>query len=139
MVMLVLPSWLIEVIWVMPAMRPNMRSSGVATAEAMVSGLAPGKLADTVMVGYSTSGACARREGQGKASAPNSNKADAEQRGGHRPLDEGSRNVHGPVPLTSNLALAIECLRIVDAHCLHPVLPLIFTTSDSGPLNSGCC
>ena len=32
----------------MPAMRPNMRSSGVATAEAMVSGLAPGRLAVTL-------------------------------------------------------------------------------------------
>ena len=29
----------------------NCRSSGVATAEAMVSGLAPGRLAETVMVG----------------------------------------------------------------------------------------
>ena len=45
--MFVEPSWLIEVIWLMPAMRPNMRSSGVATAEAMVSGLAPGRLAVT--------------------------------------------------------------------------------------------
>ena len=40
--MLVVPSWLVEVIWLMPAIRPNWRSSGVATAEAMVSGLAPG-------------------------------------------------------------------------------------------------
>ena len=45
------PSWLMEVIWVMPATRPNMRSSGVATAEAMVSGLAPGNWADTKMTG----------------------------------------------------------------------------------------
>ena len=29
----------------------NCRSSGVATADAMVSGFAPGRLADTVMVG----------------------------------------------------------------------------------------
>src|SRR5271166_5594410 len=34
------PSWLDEVIWLMPAMRPNCRSSGVATEEAIVSGLA---------------------------------------------------------------------------------------------------
>src|SRR5262245_31461127 len=40
----------------MPAMRPKRRSSGVATAEAIVSGLAPGKLAETEMVGYSTRG-----------------------------------------------------------------------------------
>ena len=37
-------------------MRPNWRSSGVATAEAMVSGLAPGRPADTSMVGKSTWG-----------------------------------------------------------------------------------
>ena len=49
--MVVLPSWLVEVICVMPAMRPNMRSSGVATEEAMVSGLAPGRLAPTKIVG----------------------------------------------------------------------------------------
>jgi hypothetical protein len=41
-VMLVEPSELTEVIWVMPGMSENWRSSGVATLEAMVSGLAPG-------------------------------------------------------------------------------------------------
>src|ERR1700716_4266827 len=45
-----------EVIWVTPAMRPNWRSRGVATAEAMVSGLAPGSPAPTEMVGKSTCG-----------------------------------------------------------------------------------
>ena len=40
----------------MPAMRPNCRSSGVATDEAMVSGLAPGRLAFTWIVGKSTCG-----------------------------------------------------------------------------------
>jgi len=34
----------------------NCRSKGVATDEAMVSGLAPGRLADTWMVGKSTLG-----------------------------------------------------------------------------------
>jgi hypothetical protein len=34
----------------------NCRSSGVATADAMVSGLAPGRLAATWMVGKSTLG-----------------------------------------------------------------------------------
>ena len=38
----VAPSTLVELISAMPAMRPNWRSSGVATEEAMVSGLAPG-------------------------------------------------------------------------------------------------
>src|SRR5664279_3242330 len=45
-----------ELISVMPAMRPNWRSRGVATEEAMVSGLAPGRPADTWMVGNSTWG-----------------------------------------------------------------------------------
>ena len=52
----VLPRVELEVICVTPAMRPNCRSSGVATAEAMVSGLAPGKEAPTPMVGRSTCG-----------------------------------------------------------------------------------
>ena len=39
-----------------PAMRPNWRSSGVATAEAIVSGLAPGRLAGPEIVGNSTCG-----------------------------------------------------------------------------------
>ncbi len=50
------PSELDEVISVTEAMRPNWRSSGVATEEAMVSGLAPGRLAFTEMVGKSTCG-----------------------------------------------------------------------------------
>src|SRR5664279_50912 len=50
------PSELVEVISVTPAMRPNWRSSGVATDEAMVSGEAPGSPADTWIVGKSTCG-----------------------------------------------------------------------------------
>ena len=45
------PSELDEVIWLTPAMRPNWRSSGVATEEAMVSGLAPGSPALTPITG----------------------------------------------------------------------------------------
>src|ERR1700680_4255135 len=52
----VLPRKLDEVISVMPAIRPNCRSSGVATAEAIVSGLAPGSEAETEIVGNSTCG-----------------------------------------------------------------------------------
>ena len=87
MVMLVLPSWLSEVICVMPAMRPNMRSSGVATAEAIVSGLAPGRFAETVIVGYSTSGSVATGR-NGKARAPKEEQTHAQQRSRHRPLDK---------------------------------------------------
>ena len=50
------PSELVDVMSVSPAMRPSRRSSGVATAEAIVSGLAPGRLALTEMVGRSTFG-----------------------------------------------------------------------------------
>jgi hypothetical protein len=59
-VMFVLPSALVDVISVTPAMRPKRRSSGVATAEAIVSGLAPGRFALTWMVGKSTRGSGAR-------------------------------------------------------------------------------
>jgi hypothetical protein len=45
------PWRLLEIMESMPAMVVNCRSSGVATAEAMVSGFAPGRLADTEMVG----------------------------------------------------------------------------------------
>src|SRR5580704_4184669 len=73
-VMLVDPRLLEEVISVTPAIRPNWRSSGVATEEAMISGLAPGKLAATEMVGKST---CGRAETGNclKATAPASARA----------------------------------------------------------------
>ena len=45
-----------DVISVMPAISPSRRSSGAATRAAMVSGSAPGSLADTRMVGNSTEG-----------------------------------------------------------------------------------
>src|SRR5580692_4745138 len=52
----VLPSVLAEVISVTPAMCPNCRSSGVATDDAMIEALPPGKPALTDIVGKSTSG-----------------------------------------------------------------------------------
>src|SRR5258708_663072 len=54
--MLVEPKWLVEVIWLTAAMRPNCRSSGVATADAIVCGSAPGKPAPTLITGKSTLG-----------------------------------------------------------------------------------
>ena len=45
------PFELVEVISFTPAITPRRRSSGVATLDAMVSGLAPGSVADTVMAG----------------------------------------------------------------------------------------
>src|ERR1700693_1493725 len=55
-VMFVLPRLDDEVIWSTPAIVENCFSSGVATADAIVSGLAPGRLAFTVIVGKSTVG-----------------------------------------------------------------------------------
>ncbi len=54
--MLVLPSELSLVISVTPAIRPNRRSSGIATAVAIVVGLAPGRLPLMLIVGMSTRG-----------------------------------------------------------------------------------
>src|SRR5580698_3645044 len=59
MVMLVDPSELVEVISVTPGICENWRSRGWAILEAVVSGLAPGRLALTWMVGKSTSGRAA--------------------------------------------------------------------------------
>src|SRR5512137_2527277 len=56
MVMLVAPMPLTEVMESIPAMVENCLSSGVATADAMVSGLAPGRFAVTWIVGKSTLG-----------------------------------------------------------------------------------
>src|SRR5580698_5076398 len=56
MVIEVLPSVLEEVISVTPAICPNSRSRGVATDDAIISALPPGRLALTEIVGKSTSG-----------------------------------------------------------------------------------
>src|ERR1700675_3149388 len=58
----------------MPAIRPNWRSNGVATDDAMVSGLAPGRPAPTEMTGNSTCGKGATGRNR-KASAPDKNRA----------------------------------------------------------------
>jgi hypothetical protein len=52
----VLPSELVDVIESMPAMLESCCSRGVATEAAIVSGLAPGRLAEIEMVGKSTLG-----------------------------------------------------------------------------------
>src|SRR6185437_5838197 len=56
MVTCVEPCVLDELMLLMPAIVENWFSSGVATDDAMVSGSAPGKLAETWMVGKSTFG-----------------------------------------------------------------------------------
>ena len=50
------PSLLVDVMVSIPAIVENDRSSGVATAAAIVSGLAPGRLAVTWIAGKSTWG-----------------------------------------------------------------------------------
>ena len=55
----VVPSALSDVIARTPAIFENWFSSGVATAAAIVSGLAPGRRAETSMVGKSTFGSSA--------------------------------------------------------------------------------
>src|ERR1700683_5327348 len=65
----VAPSALNDVIWVTPAIWPSCRSSGVATEEAMVSGLAPSRTAVTLTVGKSTWGKGATGR-NGKAAMP---------------------------------------------------------------------
>ncbi len=92
-VMLVDPRALDEVISVTAAMRPNCRSSGVATEEAMVSGLAPGKPALTEMVGKSTSRQRRHREQPVGRGAGQGNR-DHQERGGDGLADEGLRNIH---------------------------------------------
>ena len=73
-----------------PAMRPNCRSSGVATDEAMISGLAPGNPAATVIVGKSTCGSGETGRNL-KATPPASAIATVKQRRGDGPVDEWSR------------------------------------------------
>ena len=58
-VMLGVPSTLADVIWLTPGICANWRSSGCATADAMVLGSAPGSCALTEMVGKSTLGSAA--------------------------------------------------------------------------------
>src|ERR1700741_2473066 len=68
-VMLVVPRKLDEVISLTPAILPNCRSSGVATEDAMISGLAPGRLAPTEIVGKSICGSADTGKKR-KATAP---------------------------------------------------------------------
>ena len=68
------PKALLDVIWVMPGMALNCTSNGVATDDAMVSGLAPGNCAVTWIVGNSASGSGAIGN-LGKAISPNNTRA----------------------------------------------------------------
>ena len=96
MVMLVVPSELCEVISDTPAMWPNCRSRGVATEEAMISALAPGRDAPTEMVGKID--LRQGRDGQrpvGDGSGQRNPHRDQGRR--HRPANERSGEVHAGV------------------------------------------
>src|ERR1700712_4286221 len=57
--MLVEPSELVDVIWLMPAIWPRRRSRGAATVPAITVGSAPGRVAETRIIGKSTFGTAA--------------------------------------------------------------------------------
>ena len=94
--MLVEPSELDDVICVTEAMRPNWRSSGVATADAIVSGLAPGRLELTEIVGKSTCGRGATGSSR-KPIAPDRQNCNRHQRRRYGTPDERGRNIRGDV------------------------------------------
>ena len=102
MVIVVPLSALMEVSCVTPGICPNCRSSGAATEAAMVSALAPCRVAFTWMVGKSTCGSGATGK-NGNATSPTKPIARHQQRGRDRPLDEGLGNVHDE---RSRLAIA---------------------------------
>jgi hypothetical protein len=70
-------------------MWPNCRSSGVATDDAMISALAPGRLALTEMVGKSTCGS-GDTGSTLNAIAPGKRDRHRQQRGGDRPWMKGA-------------------------------------------------
>src|SRR5881396_1870238 len=91
-VMLVLPRFDEEVIWSTPAIVENCFSSGVATADAIVSGLAPGRLAFTVIVGKSTLQVAHGQQAVGHD--PEQQDAHHDERRHHGPLDEELGEAH---------------------------------------------
>ena len=92
-VICVMPLALEEVICSSPAMAENSFSSGVATAEAMVSGLAPGSAAETWMVGKVDVGQLRHRQLPVGQDAEGQN-ADHDQDRHDRTADEDLGDVH---------------------------------------------
>ena len=89
-----------------PAIVENCFSSGVATDAAIVSGLAPGRLAFTWIVGKSTVGQVADRQQPVAHDAEDQDRED-EQRRRDGPADEWFGDVHGPcsrLPAAADLA-----------------------------------
>src|SRR6185369_3914173 len=101
-VIFVAPSWLVEVISVTPAIRPKDRSSGVATDDAIVSGLAPGNVAWMFMVGNSTRGKAAT--GRKKYAIPPASRTAIVRRdvATGRPMKTLEMCIDGALGLTAN-------------------------------------
>src|SRR5256714_14395598 len=91
-VMLVLPRLDEEVIWSTPAIVENCFSSGVATADAMVSGLAPGRLAFTWIVEVDVREIAHRQEAVGHH--PEHEDAQHDECRHDRPPDEQPGDAH---------------------------------------------
>src|ERR1700733_7163937 len=115
--MLVVPMLLEDVISVTPAIRPNCRSSGVATEEAMISGLAPGKLAPTETVGKSTCGSAATGNSL-NATAPASARATV------RSVVATGRSMNGDDRLMANLPAQTPPLLARNVPIARPKLSL---------------
>ena len=96
MVIEVWPSTTTEVICATPAICANCRSSGCATEVAMVSGLAPGNLALTLMVGKFDPRQRRHRQQRIGGDADQQDRRH-QQRGADRPADEGGRDAHARV------------------------------------------
>ncbi|VFR99670.1 Uncharacterised protein [Salmonella enterica subsp. enterica serovar Typhimurium] len=96
--MRVLPSELLEVISLTPAMRPKERSNGVATDEAMVSGEAPGSEALTIITGKIDLRQRGDRQ-QTKAQNAAQRNGGGNQNGGDRAVDEKGEKAASTPPL----------------------------------------
>src|SRR4030095_5068306 len=99
-VMFVLPCEFTELMESMPAMVENCFSSGVATAAAIVSGLAPGRLACTWIVGKSIGGH--RAPGRDpKPKDPKKQKREDDERGRDGTSNERRRQIHRVAPASA--------------------------------------
>ncbi len=98
----------LDVIWLIPAIRLNCRSSGVAIADAIVSGSAPGNDAPTLIVGYST---CGRLE-TGKQLVRHATRQKdryRQQKRRYGPPDKGRRKVNA-LHRTQRIGLLVKAL-----------------------------
>ena len=91
---------LCDVISLTPAIRPNRRSSGIATAVAIVCGDAPGKPALTVIVGKSTRGSGATGRCVNAAEPARSRAAASSDVAIGRRMNGAEMFIHSPFPVS---------------------------------------